>query len=99
MSEAPKAHVYEPTTQDGHCAECGHHLEASWHYVKGADHSSLCERVEVLERERDDLDKQNEELGVEGERLLVMLQEAEAERDELRVVLAEPAYDALEHHG
>jgi hypothetical protein len=37
MSEAPKPHVYEPTTADGHCAECGHNIVASWHYVTGAD--------------------------------------------------------------
>jgi hypothetical protein len=44
MSEAPKPHVYEPTTADGHCAECGHNIVASWHYVKGADYAALRQR-------------------------------------------------------
>jgi hypothetical protein len=49
MSEAPKPHVYEPTTADGHCAECGHNIVASWHYVKGADYAVLRQRHAAAE--------------------------------------------------
>ena len=44
MSDPPKAHVYQPTTPDGHCADCGRNIVASWHYVKGADYAALRER-------------------------------------------------------
>ena len=45
MSIPPKAHVYKSGVT--HCAECGHHIEASWHYVKGATHHAL--RHQIIE--------------------------------------------------
>jgi len=52
MSEAPKAHVFEDSGQGTrHCAECGHHLEATWHFAKGSEHSALLDEVERLRKE------------------------------------------------
>ena len=52
MSEAPKAHVFEDSGQGTrHCAECGHHLEATWHFAKGSEHSALLDEVERVRAE------------------------------------------------
>ena len=42
MAERPKPHVFEDSGQGTrHCADCGHHLEASWHWVMGKDLAHL----------------------------------------------------------
>ena len=51
MSECPKNHTYEHWREDGHCAECGHHISASWHYVTGADYDALTKRADTAEAE------------------------------------------------
>ena len=52
MSESPKNHVFLPEAGDhDRCCDCGHHISASWHYVKGSDHLKLREQVEAAFRE------------------------------------------------